>query len=309
MANYITIDGGTTNTRINLVKNNEVVDSLKFNVGAKNGSKLKETVEKGIKNILENNKMSEKDIEKILACGMITSEFGLCNLPHITAPAGLDELSESMFETTIEISQIPFVFVRGVKIPGENFQEVDMMRGEETELMGFNIEKDTLYVLPGSHSKLIYTDEKGRISKFSTELTGELISAVSKETILKDCISFEAEADEEYLLKGYDYAVKEGVNAAFFKTRILKNLFNCNENQTFGFFLGAALSCEIENIIKSSANKVIIGGKKELKLPMAHILKNNCKKEVVCLDEKTTGFATTTGMIKIYENLLTLKGK
>ena len=307
MADYITIDGGTTNTRINLVENGAVVDRLKFNVGAKNGSDLKGTIKNGIAEILEKNKV--ESVEKILACGMITSEFGLVNLPHLTAPCGLDELSEGMYETVIEeISSIPFVFVRGVKVQGD-FENTDMMRGEETEIMGLEIEKDALYVLPGSHSKLIYIDEKGRISKFSTELTGELISAVSKETILKDCVSLEANADEEYLLKGYDFAKKEGVNSAFFKVRILKNLFGCNENQTFGFFLGSALSCEIENIIKSSANKVIIGGKKELKLPMAHILKNNCEKEVVCLDEKTTQFATTFGMIKIYENLLTLKRK
>ncbi len=302
MANYIAIDGGTTNTRINLVKDYKIADSLKFSVGAKNGSALKETVKKGIEEILEKNKMKEEKIEKILACGMITSEFGLVNLPHITAPAGLKELSENMFETTLEISKIPFAFVRGVKTSGESLEEVDMMRGEETELMGFNVEKNALYVLPGSHSKLIYTDEEGRISTFSTELTGELISAVAKETILKDCISFQAEADKSYLLKGYAFAVKEGVNAAFFKTRILKNLFKCNENQTFGFFLGAALSSEIENIIKSSVQKVIIGGKKELKLPMAHILENNCKKEILCLGEDETRFATTFGMIKIYEN-------
>ncbi len=302
MANYIAIDGGTTNTRINLVKDLEVIDSLKFNVGAKNGSNLKETVKEGIKEILEKNKMSEGDIHKILACGMITSEFGLVNLPHLTAPCGIDELSKEMFETTLDISAVPFAFVRGVKTAGDSFETTDMMRGEETELMGLDIEKDALYVLPGSHSKLIYTDDMGRIARFSTELTGELISAVAKETILKDCVSFDSTADEEYLLKGCDFAVKKGVNAAFFKTRILKNLFKCNENQTFGFFLGAALSSEIENIIKSSAKKVIIGGKKQLKMPMAHILKNNCSKEILCLDEQTTEFATTFGMIKIYEN-------
>ena len=37
MANYITVDGGTTNTRLYLVKNQCVVDTLKLTVGAGNG--------------------------------------------------------------------------------------------------------------------------------------------------------------------------------------------------------------------------------------------------------------------------------
>ena len=35
MANYICIDGGTTNTRINLVENGRIIDTLQFNVGAR----------------------------------------------------------------------------------------------------------------------------------------------------------------------------------------------------------------------------------------------------------------------------------
>ena len=37
MANYITIDGGTTNTRISLIKDLTITDTLKFNIGAKGG--------------------------------------------------------------------------------------------------------------------------------------------------------------------------------------------------------------------------------------------------------------------------------
>ena len=68
---------------------------------------------------------------------MITSEFGLYNLPHITVPAGIKELYDAMKEVTIpEISEIPFVFIPGVKVTGEGLHKTDMMRGEETELVG-----------------------------------------------------------------------------------------------------------------------------------------------------------------------------
>ena len=117
MATYITIDGGTTNTRISLVENLKVIDTLKFGVGARAGIDdkkiLESTVKNGIIDILKNNKKSETDITRILASGMITSEFGLCQLDHITAPAGIKELNATMHEVILEnISEIPFVFIR-----------------------------------------------------------------------------------------------------------------------------------------------------------------------------------------------------
>lgn len=38
-------------------------------------------------------------------------------------------------KTMTEISDIPFVFMRGVKFEGQDIDDFDMMRGEETELM------------------------------------------------------------------------------------------------------------------------------------------------------------------------------
>ena len=81
--------------------------------------------------------------------------IALCNLPHICAPAGISELCDNMHETVIpEISEIPFVFVRGVKSVSDNLSETDMMRGEETEICGLMGEDDgkCMYILPGSHS-------------------------------------------------------------------------------------------------------------------------------------------------------------
>ena len=61
-------------------------------------------------------------MERILASGMITSEFGLCLLEHLIAPCGMGELAASMHEVVLEdISKIPFVFARGVKTCGEEF--------------------------------------------------------------------------------------------------------------------------------------------------------------------------------------------
>ena len=188
MANYITIDSGTTNTRVSLVIDGRIADTRKFNVGAKkgmeNGQLLRDALRGDIADILQTNGMNEEQIECILASGMITSEFGLVNLPHIIAPAGAKELHESLYRCSLpEISRLPFVFVRGIKTGGDALENVDMMRGEETELLG-SFEGAGTYILPGSHSKIIEVDEQGRVVRFKTMLTGEMIAALSQNTIL-----------------------------------------------------------------------------------------------------------------------------
>lgn len=310
MRNYITIDTGTTNTRISLVNDGKIVDTLKYKVGVgnvkNNPNILKNTIKNGVMSISDKNSLSEEEIECIIACGMITSELGLCNLPHLNVPCGIKELTKGLHNATIpEISNIPFVFVRGVKTKGKSFEDTDVMRGEETELLGLaeRLEPDSLYVLPGSHSKHIYIDRNEKIGRFSTKLTGELMSAVAGGTILNQCIdlSTDVEVDMEYLKKGYLYAKEQGINEAFFKVRILNNLFGCTKPQIYGFFKGAALCPEIENIIKSGAKKVIIGGKTQLKSVMCYLLKEFSKSEVIIVPDNISDNATTFGMVKIYE--------
>ena len=106
MANYITIDGGTTNTRVSLVKDGEIKEILKYNVGARAGiddaTLLRVTVKNAISKLLLNNNMKEKDITRILASGMITSEFGLYKLDHAVTPVGIEELHNTMKEVVLD---------------------------------------------------------------------------------------------------------------------------------------------------------------------------------------------------------------
>src|SRR6185503_3084862 len=73
----------------------------------------------------------------IAASGMITSPQGLHEVPHLAAPAGLDELAAAAEGIALtDISPLPFLFVPGVKTlkrPGvSGLASRDLMRGEET---------------------------------------------------------------------------------------------------------------------------------------------------------------------------------
>ena len=306
MANYITIDSGTTNTRVSLVIDGRIVDTRKFNVGAKkgmeNGQLLQGALRSGIADILQANGMNEEQIECILASGMITSEFGLVNLPHIIAPAGAKELHESLYRCSLpEISKLPFVFVRGIKTGGDALENVDMMRGEETELLG-SFEGAGTYILPGSHSKIIDVDEQGRVVRFKTMLTGEMIAALSQNTILKDAVQLQDFAvDEAFLLMGYEYAREHGLNEALFKVRILKNLFGKSPEQIYNFYMGVVLCDEIGQILAGEPVKIVIGGKKQIKAFMANLLSRLTDTEVVLIADERAEYATAYGMIAAYE--------
>ena len=265
---------------------------------------LKSEIKTAIDTLCAHWQITEKDITKILASGMITSEFGLVNLPHITVPAGINELHDTMYETVFpEISSVPFVFIRGVKTAGA-LSETDMMRGEETELMGLIAFADcrALFVLPGSHSKLISTDETGRITGFSTTLTGEMIASLSQNTILKDAVDLSCDTvDNAHLLDGYTYAKEHGINEALFKVRILKNILGKSKTETYSFFLGAVLQAEIDVIRKTKAETVVLGGKKQIRKAMEILLSKTTEKQIVSLGDSQVEASVFAGQIRIFE--------
>lgn len=306
MKNYITVDGGTTNTRVYLVCGGDVVDSVKIAIGSKNiesKAALPAAIRDAIGVILAAHSLSESDIEAVIASGSITSEFGLYTVDHTVAPAGLAELNCGSKRVSLpEISAIPFFFISGVKTLGE-LGECDMMRGEETELMGLikGCEACT-YVLPGSHSKLVSVGADGRILKLQTMLTGEMIASISSGTIIANCIDLSLSTfDYEALEAGYSYAVEYGLNEALFKVRVLKNIFGKDILYTYSFFIGAVLKDEIKAIISHSAKSVIIGGRAQIKRATAYLLAKLSDKEIVELDDKTVDSSVVRGAIKIYE--------
>lgn len=311
MKRYITIDGGTTNTRVNLVEGDRLIAAKKINRGAKAGiddrDGLKIELKTAISSLLSENNLTESDLTKILASGMITSEFGLCELPHLIAPVGIKELHNGMQEVAFpEISCLPIAFIRGVKVDSESLAEFDMMRGEETELIGLmalcGSDSQALFVLPGSHSKIIRTDSSARICDFSTMLTGEMQMALAGGTILKDAVDLTVtEINVEYLVKGYRFAESEGLNKSLFKVRILKNAFKKSAAEVYNFYLGAILADEIDSILSADAKTVVIGGNRRIKTATAALLGAISDKTVLTVSDDDVERSTAVGAIRIFE--------
>ena len=305
MKNYITIDGGTTNTKISIVSDGKIVDTLKTK-SISDIENYKIIVREKINELLKRNGYEEKDIIRILISGtMATSEFGLYPLDYVLTPANIEILKRESCEVIMpEISTIPFVVIRGVKTNGDSLDKVDAMRGEEAELAGIMSahNEKCVYMLMGSHSKIITTDDNGNIVDICTMLSGELIEAVSKLTILKNSLVIEGNTlDSEYIKKGYNYCSKKGLNEALFKVRVLKNIFQETNSRIYSFFLGAILHGEVQYILNSDAKKIVVGGNEFLKDAVTILLKEYVDGDIVCLSTEKVDSSVPIGLVKIYE--------
>ena len=308
MKSYLTIDCGTTNTRIFLIEDGNITSSAALSVGARGCAENREDFTAALKSeidaILSEKSLTQKDIEAIILSGMITSELGLCKVDHIKSPCGIKELKRGLVLCDVGIADIPCYFIPGIKTECLSLGTADMMRGEEAEIMGLIEEGDgeCVYVLPGSHSKHIIVDSDGRISDLKTFMSGEMISALSKNTILKESVSLDFNGFVgEYLLLGYDFSKEYGISAALFKTRISDKLFGAADIERYSFFIGAVLESEISALTRYEKKKIKIGGKASLRNSMLYLLEKRSKLDVEGYDESETKYATARGAVKIYE--------
>ena len=278
------MDMGTSNTRLFLFDGQKVLDTEKGAFGA--GSTLSEGrafLENGVKSligtILARNGLCECEISYILASGMASSELGICEVPHLAAPAALSDLVNGLRPIKVEtITAIPFLIVPGVRKNNDAGEIEDMMRGEETETFGIcdlmQVDKNAVLVLPGSHNKILALDENGAICDFATSMSGELMSAVSGHTILKGAVSYDYALDEEALREGAEFAKRFGLGAALFRVRVLTKRQNAGADAISSFFSGAVLSsdAELAKEYAKEGRKVYVGGKESLRHALAILI-------------------------------------
>jgi 2-dehydro-3-deoxygalactonokinase len=298
----ILIDSGTTNSRLRLYNQttNKVLDSEKIRIGVRDtaisGSNhnLKAQLKKGIERLLTRNQLSPSDIKYIAASGMITSNLGIYEVPHVSSPAGISDFAKySKLVKLEEFLNIPCVFIPGMKntvnltgtedlIPHIN--DFDVMRGEEVESFGllkqFTVEGKGMIVLPGSHTKFVAVGENNNLLYCLSTLGGEILQAIQKETILSDSLNsgLIGSIDEKMLESGYEAAKQHGLTRSFYHIRLLDLFSKLDENQRANYFVGAviyndlqALSLSMEEI--DEIDWVIVGGSNPLRKVFTHLLR------------------------------------
>jgi 2-dehydro-3-deoxygalactonokinase len=117
----------------------------------------------------------------VLASGMITSRNGWVEVPYVDTPGGVAELAAGTRKLTLANGAV-ITFLPGMRNPAAK-PFPDVMRGEETQIVGFGLETDRTLVLPGTHSKWARV-KNGRIDGFQTYATGEVFALLTKHSFI-----------------------------------------------------------------------------------------------------------------------------
>lgn len=177
--NYIiTVDGGTSNTRTYLwTASGQVLTQRSQAIGAKmsaiNGSNQvwKTTIHNMIESMLTECAVSDNDIQGIYMSGMLTSDLGILEVPHLTAPVCMKNYQEHLIRVHLpEVFSKEIVLIPGIKNTLssseslDSLRKFDIMRGEETETYAlieqYGTGQNTIYILPGSHNKYVFVNKK-----------------------------------------------------------------------------------------------------------------------------------------------------
>jgi len=123
----------------------------------------------------------------VIICGMAGARQGWVEAGYVDVPTELSAIltgAVSVPGQDRDIRILPGLAQRDKAAP-------DVIRGEETQLLGAlgrQSEGAQSVCMPGTHSKWVHVND-GKVTGFSTFMTGELFDAVSKHTILMHAIA------------------------------------------------------------------------------------------------------------------------
>jgi 2-dehydro-3-deoxygalactonokinase len=269
-------------------------------------------------------------VEFLIAAGMLSAEVGLLAVPHVLAPAGLDDLARAVVAVTIpEIADLPIYVVPGIRTPAadgpDGWFEADVMRGEECETWGAytrltasgRIEpgQETVFLWPGSHTKLVEVDAAGRITRSHTTLAGELLQAVARHTLLAASLpeTLPDEVDPDAAAAGARAVARTGLGRAAFLVRIAALTGSLDPRGRASFWIGATVAADgralARHPILSPGRPVWVGGRQPLRSLYAADLAGRHAGPVVPLDDRLAESASALGAWEIAARRISLDGR
>ena len=266
--NYIiAVDGGTSNTRTYLwTAGGKILTHRSQAIGAKtsaiNGSNQpwKQAIHDMIESMLTEYGISEDYVQGVYMSGMLTSDLGILEVPHLTAPVSMKNYQEHLVRVHLpEVFSKEIVLIPGIKNTLSNPESLDslrtfdIMRGEETEtyalIKQYGSDQNTIYILPGSHNKYVFIDENCTVLATSTTLSGELLNSIVNDTIVASSVDHGFPSMEHYNLEMIQYGCemhrKEGFGRALFLTRLFDRFGSQSKYNLQNYVLGIVLESDL----------------------------------------------------------------
>lgn len=255
-AAFISCDWGTSSFRLRVIEGPRVTKTFSSQAGiaathsAWHTSGLEQR-EPFYREILEgaiNDLNPNLTDAPVIISGMASSSIGMRELPYLQLPFKLDgtDINPTILPPT-PASPRTILLIPGIR------STVDVMRGEETQLLGCGpaTPGERMLIFPGTHSKHILI-RNGQALDFRTYMTGELFALLSTQSILKASVTTPdttslPEAFFEGLKLSREYSFLH--NAFLTRTNQLFNRYSKEDN--YHFLSGLLIGEELQHAIKA----------------------------------------------------------
>ena len=206
----------------------------------------------------------------LVISGMASSSVGWRELPYAKTPFPLDGSGVQSHELNWSKPEWlgPVYLISGIATA------CDMMRGEETEVVGLmsdvspaTLRERSMLILPGTHSKHVWIENQSVVD-FRTFMTGELFEVLGKQSLLKASIDARARTGNDSLSgpdraafqEGVAWAKDHGLAGGLFRVRTRAVLNRCPVADNTWFFSGLLIGTELESIGRDARNWPVILG-------------------------------------------------
>lgn len=264
---FLSCDWGTSHFRLRLVERETltVLDEIKTDEGVASLAgevppelrpvRLAEIFTDRARELIDRNRANPATA---IISGMASSNIGWHQLPYAKAPIRLEPAALGTYAFALRLAEgqsLQVVLVSGVCTKN------DIMRGEETELLGLlglipELQTaSAVVVLPGTHSKHVRL-EHGVLTNFTTYMTGEIYAHLRDMPTLKASLAQSEDFDKSEFLAGVNGAAEAGLMGALFKTRSRFVLDPQGKPSSPSFLSGLLIGAELADIGPASEQDV-----------------------------------------------------
>ncbi len=245
---WIAIDWGTSNVRAwGLSRDGETTFATESDKGM---SRLSKDDYPGVlRELVGDHIGAGSDPVDVVICGMAGAKQGWREAPYIETPADLRTLGQNAVMPDMPHDRLRPRILSGVchKQAGAE----DVMRGEETQVLGLMALKPDFsgtICMPGTHAKWVQV-ANGRITAFSTAMTGELYELLSTQTVLRHSLqgTLDGPSHEDGLKAGLKAGIThpENLTGQLFKVRAAALLADRDAAWCAGYLSGLLVGSEV----------------------------------------------------------------
>lgn len=199
----------------------------------------------------------------VLISGMVSATIGMETLPYARLPFLLDG-SKAVIKRW-EIEGQSFAMVSGLAT------EDDLMRGEETQLVGASVLSDiakekALVILPGTHSKHVQVAD-GVVQGFKTYMTGEVFCQMFSNSILAQSVTVHHDHNDRNtssFLKGVVEGAEGNILQSIFRVRTAGMFNRMTKEENFSYLSGMLIGAELKDVKGDTSQPIILCGSGEM---------------------------------------------